>query len=168
MTEVVPVTWKESKRLVALWHRHLPDLAGCRFSSALAIDGEVVAVATAGTPSRVWNEKRRIVISRVAVRPGVDVRENACSRLYGSLCGAAKSLGYVQAWTYTLPEEPGTSLRAAGFENMGLSDGGEWDRPSRARGAARRVEPKRRWRRILNRRATPPETPGDPANGGTP
>lgn len=159
MTEVVPVTWTESKRLVAAWHRHLPDLAGCRFSSALAIDGEVVAVATAGTPSRLWNKLRKIVISRVAVREGVAVRENACSRLYGSLCGAAKHLGYLEAWSYTLPEEPGTSLRAAGFEDMGLTEGGEWDRPSRARAKAKRPEPKRRWRRILSRRSTPT---GDP------
>jgi hypothetical protein len=149
MTEIVPVTWHESRRLVALWHRHLPRLAGSRFSSALAIDGEVVAVATAGTPSRLWNKQRKIVISRVAVREGTDVRQNACSRLYGSLCGAAKYLGYREAWSYTLPEEPGTSLRAAGFEDMGLTRGGEHDRPSRRRQPAVRPDRKRRWRRVL-------------------
>ena len=88
------------------------------------------------------------MISRVATTGA----ENACSKLYGALCRAAKALGYVEAWTYTLPEEPGTSLRAAGFEEMGLTAGGEHDRPkqpNRRRAPAMRPEPKRRWRRRL-------------------
>lgn len=149
MVEIVPVTWKQAQRFIREWHRHLPKLVGCRFAAALAENGDVVAVATAGTAARVWNKERKIGITRVAVRPGVDVEINACSRLYGRLCRAAQALGYREAWTYTLPEEPGISLKAANFEDMGLTDGGEWDRPSRARSRAVRSEPKRRWRRIL-------------------
>jgi hypothetical protein len=37
---------------------------------------------------------------------------------------------------------------------MGLTDGGEWSRPSRARSAAVRPEPKRRWVKPLTREAT--------------
>lgn len=44
-------------------------------------------------------------------------------------------LRYVRFVTYTLPSEPGTSLRAAGFHFDGLTDGGEWSRPSRPRAA---------------------------------
>jgi hypothetical protein len=62
-------------------------------------------------------------------------------------CAAA--LGYSEAWTYTLPEESGISLRAAGFEEMGISRGGEHDRPSRRRALAEQPGPKRRWRRQL-------------------
>jgi hypothetical protein len=70
--------------------------------------------------------------------------------IYGSLCRAAKALGYREAWTYTLPEEPGTSLRAAGFEEMGLTKASEtYSRPSRSRRPAVRPEAKRRWMRIL-------------------
>jgi len=157
MIAVVPCTWKAAQKMVAEWHRHLPALTGARMACALA-DGDEppFAVGTAGTPSRAWNEQRKIVISRIAVRPGTDPTVNGCSRLYGALCRAAEALGYRQAWTYTLPEEPGTSLRAAGFEEMGLTAGGEWDRPSQARGKAARSEPKRRWRRLLGRGRSAP------------
>jgi hypothetical protein len=37
---------------------------------------------------------------------------------------------------------------------MGLTDGGEWSRPSRARPAAVLPEPKRRWVKPLTREAT--------------
>jgi hypothetical protein len=69
--------------------------------------------------------------------------------LYGALCQAGKALGYSEAWTYTLPHEPGTSLRAAGFVDKGLTSGGEWDRPSRRRAIAICPQPKRRWLRVL-------------------
>jgi hypothetical protein len=105
-----------------------------------------VGVAVAGNPSRVWQNEAKLVISRVAT----EGYENACSMLYGALCRAAKALGYVEVWTYTLKDEPGTSLRAAGFMDMGLTDGGEWDRPSRSRQPVLFPEPKRRWLRKLN------------------
>jgi hypothetical protein len=111
----------------------------------LGTDGSPVGVGIAGNPPRVWQGIGRIVITRVATNG----TENACSEIYGALCRAAKALGYREAWTYTLPHEPGTSLRAAGFVDAGMTDGGEWDRPSRARKPATRPERKRRWRRML-------------------
>jgi hypothetical protein len=110
------------------------------------MDGKCVGVGIAGNPPRVWQGTGRIVISRVATT-GAD---NACSAVYGALCRASKALGYREAWTYTLPEESGKSLRAAGFVDKGLTDGGEWSRPSRKREKAVQPEPKRRWLRILN------------------
>lgn len=128
------------------WHRHLPELQGGLFAAQCIDDsGACLGVAVAGNPSRVWQGTGRLVISRVAT----DGHENACSMLYGALCRAGKALGYREAWTYTLPDEPGTSLRAAGFMDMGLTDGGEWDRPSRRRKAAVKPEQKRRWLRML-------------------
>lgn len=104
------------------------------------------AVALAGNGPRVWEGTGRLIITRVAT----DGARNACSMLYGAMCRAGKALGYREAWTYTLPEEPGTSLRAAGFIDMGLTDGGEHDREKRPRKPAVRPEPKRRWRRVLS------------------
>lgn len=141
-----PCTVKEARRRVSEWHRHLPILVGGLFAASVVDDGKCVGVAVAGNPSRSWQGTGRIVISRVATQGA----ENACSMLYGALCRAAKALGYREAWTYTLPDESGTSLRAAGFMDMGLTDGGEWDRPSRARAPAVRSEPKRRWLRRLS------------------
>lgn len=144
---IAPCTVKAALKLVRQWHRHLPDLQGALFAARVLDDsGACVGVGVAGNPSRVWQEQAKIVISRCAT----DGCDNACSALYGALCRAAKALGYREAWTYTLPEEPGTSLRAAGFVDMGLTAGGEHDRPSRRRKAAVRPDPKRRWLRVLH------------------
>jgi hypothetical protein len=143
---IVPLTVKAGLKQVRAWHRHLPNLQGGLFAAGVEdADGQLRGVAIAGNPARSWQGSGRLVISRVAT----DGMENACSALYGALCRAAKALGYREVWTYTLPEEPGTSLRAAGFEDRGLTDGGDWDRPSRSRRSAVRSEPKRRWVRRL-------------------
>ncbi len=143
---LTPCTVKAARKLVAAWHRHLPELQGGLFAVACVdSDGNCLGVAVAGNPCRVWQNTGRLLISRVATA-GAD---NACSMLYGALCRAGKALGYREAWTYTLPEECGASLRAAGFMDMGLTDGGEWDRPSRSRKPALRPDAKRRWLRKL-------------------
>lgn len=141
----MPCTVKAALRWVRETHRHLPQLQGALFAAAWEDGGEIVGVGLAGNPSRVWQRERKIVISRMATIG----TPNACSALYGSLCRAAKALGYVEAWTYTLPEEDGTSLRAAGFEFMGYTHGGSYDRPCRRRDEPVRGEPKGRWRRRL-------------------
>jgi hypothetical protein len=140
-----PITVKAATAWVRQSHRHLPDVQGGLFAVAIKSGDELRGVAIAGNPSRVWQGTGRIVISRVST----DGAENGCSMLYGAICRAAKALGYREAWTYTLPDEPGTSLRAAGFIDMGLTKGGEWSRPSRARSPAIRPEKKRRWMRPL-------------------
>jgi hypothetical protein len=139
-------TVKAAVRFVREHHRHLPSVQGGLFAARVVdYEGSTRGVGIAGNPARAWQGTGRIVITRIAT----DGAPNACSMLYGALCAAAKSLGYIEAWTYTLPEEPGTSLRAAGFEDMGLTDGGEHDRPSRRRKPAVRPDKKRRWRRRL-------------------
>ncbi len=143
---LAPCTVKSALKQVRTWHRRLPDLQGGLFAvQCVDDDGSCLGVAVAGNPSRVWQGQAKLVISRVAT-PGT---ENACSMLYGSLCRAAKALGYREAWTYTMLDEPGTSLRAAGFVDMGVTDGGEHSRPSRYRKPAKNSEPKRRWLRQL-------------------
>jgi hypothetical protein len=136
----------EAMRRVGEWHRHLPKVTGGLFAAAVEADGECVGVAIAGRGARVWEGTGRIVITRVATTEA----RNACSMLYGAICRAAQALGYREAWTYTLGDEPGTSLRAAGFNEVGTTGGGEWSRPSRIREAAVRPDKKRRWRRVLN------------------
>jgi hypothetical protein len=140
-------TIRRAQCLVSVWHRHLKRIQGGLFAvQVIDSNGDPVGVGIAGNPCQEWQGSGRFVITRVATS-GAD---NACSMIYGALCRAGKALGYHEAWTYTLPEEPGTSLRAAGFIDMGLTDGGEYDRPSRARKPAVRPEPKRRWLRPLS------------------
>ncbi len=47
--------------------------------------------------------------------------------------------------TYTLPDEGGASLRAAGFRLATESRGGSWDRESRPREDVSPLDPKWRW-----------------------
>lgn len=150
---IAPCTVKAAIKQVAAWHRHLPELQGALFAAKVVFAGECVAVAVFGNPSRVWQNTGRGVITRVAAKENLPrVGEHAapaCTMLYGSLCRAAKALGYREAWTYTLPGEPGVSLLAAGFIDMGMTEGGEHNRAKRRRKPAVRPEPKRRWLRRL-------------------
>lgn len=150
---ICPVTGKRAIAWIAETHRHLPKLQGALFAVGVEEGGRLMAVGTAGNPPRVWQGTGRFVITRVAAESvAVAADEHArpyCTMIYGALCRAGKALGYREAWTYTLPEEPGTSLRAAGFEDMGMTRAEEWDRPSGPRSKAVRAEAKRRWRRVL-------------------
>jgi hypothetical protein len=115
-------------------------------------DGVVWAVAMACNPPPAWQGTGRVVIGRVASAGA----PNGCSMLYAALCRAAQALGYVEAWTYTLDHEPGTSLKAAGFEDMGFTDeDAEWNRAGRPRRAAVCPGAKRRWRRVLDAKESP-------------
>lgn len=143
-----PCTVKAATKYVLENHRHLKKVNGGRFAVAAHDGTRIVGVGVVGNGPRVWEGTGKMIITRVAT----DGTRNACSLILGALCRAGASLGYTEAWTYTLPEEPGTSLKAAGFEDMGLTDGGEHDRPSRPRKPAVRPEPKRRWRRVLSAR----------------
>jgi len=67
--------------------------------------------------------------------------------LYGALRRAALALGYrpENVLTYTLANEPGTSLRAAGWHAVERTKGESWNRPGRARDDRHPTVPKVRW-----------------------
>jgi hypothetical protein len=150
---IAPITVKAAQLLVAEWHRHLKAVQGGLFAAALTKAGVMVGVGIAANPARVWQGTGKFVIARIAVKDGV---HNGCSMLYGALCRAGKALGYSEAWTYTLPHEPGTSLRAAGFKAMGMTRAEEHSREKRPRKPAVNAGPKQRWVRYLS----------SPASGG--
>lgn len=63
-------------------------------------------------------------------------RDCSCSKETGVTeirTRAAFALGYERIGTYTLPEEGGASLRAAGWKLLGKRGGGTWDRRLRPR-----------------------------------
>lgn len=162
---VRPMTVKAAIDWVRKTHRHLPVIQGGLFATSVQRDGRTVAAGIAVNPARVWQGTGRVVIGRVAAIPGLEaVGEHAspaCTMILGSLCRAAKALGYVEAWTYTLPDESGASLRAAGFQHKGETKGEEWDRPSRARCAAVSPAKKGRWMRQLAQGIAAPTGGGD-------
>ncbi len=143
--ELRPIGVREACAVVKCMHRHLPRIVGGLFASAAFVRGELVGVAVASLPkARLSRDGFTVEITRVAT----DGHPNACSRLYAALCRASAAVGYRRAITFTRLDEPGTSLRGAGFEQAGVTREQTWSRPSRARrGERSRV---RRWVRLLH------------------
>ena len=53
--------------------------------------------------------------------------------LYAAASRAARAMGYKRLITYTLKEEPGTSLKAAGWTALYNTTGKSWNMPGRPR-----------------------------------
>jgi hypothetical protein len=65
--------------------------------------------------------------------------------LYAAAWRAARAMGYRRLITYTLATEPGTSLRAVGFREVGAVKGRSWHTPSRPRVDKTPLQDKLRW-----------------------
>ena len=137
-----PCTVARALPFIRRVHRRLPKLQGAMWAVGAWRDEELVGVAVVGHPARELMDDDTLAVLRVAVMEGMP---NACSMLYGSCSRAAKAMGAVNLVTYTHGDESGVSLKAAGWIDGGLTDGGEWDRPGRPRQLALDPEPKRRW-----------------------
>jgi hypothetical protein len=144
--KVRPISLNAARDWIASVHRHLRrPITGWLFGVEVLDDGgNRIGVACAGRPkARMLQDGETCEITRVAVLEG---HRNACSFAYGALRRAAAALGYTRIITYTLDaEEPGSSLRGAGFVDEGPAGGGEADRPSRRRKPVEQTGIKRRW-----------------------
>lgn len=131
LLEITPVTLREARAFVDQHHRHHRSPQGGIFAVAVSDQaGSVRGVAIVGRPvARNASDGWTAEVTRVAT----DGTRNACSMLYGAAWRAAKAMGYRRIITYTLKDEPGTSLRAAGWTVIGETKGGSWDRKTRPR-----------------------------------
>lgn len=128
--EVVPMTLREARAYVDRIHRHHRAPQGGLFAIGAAEDDEIVGVVIVGMPvARMLADGYTCEVTRLAS----DGSRNACSMLYRAAWRAARAMGYRRLVTYTLPEEGGTSLRAAGFALIGEAGGGAWNRPNSGR-----------------------------------
>lgn len=117
---VVPMTLAEANAFIRQWHRHHKPVPGCKFCLGCA-DENIHGVAIVGRPvARALDNGWTLEVTRVAT----DATRNACSMLYAAAWRATKALGYTRLGTYTLPEEGGASLRAAGWRLVGEAGGG--------------------------------------------
>ncbi len=125
-----PISFVEACAFVAKHHRHHRPPQGWKFGVA-ANDGErVVGVAMVGRPvARHADDGWTLEVTRCCT----DGAANAASMLYGACWRAARALGYRRLITYTLAEERGVSLFAAGWRVVGQTPGGSWSSPSRPR-----------------------------------
>jgi hypothetical protein len=131
--QIVPVDLKTANEFVRKLHRHSRPVVGHRFSVGVACEhGILRGVAIVGRPVSQWlDDGKAAEVTRLCT----DGTHNACSMLYGAARRAAKALGYSPVYTYTLPDEGGASLRAAGFrldkENAGGCSASWHSRPNR-------------------------------------
>lgn len=125
---LIPVTLEAANDFVRQHHRHHKPVTGQKFSAGVA---EIAYTGIIGGEDLAWSEwpiLRGVAIASRPVAPKLDDgvtleitrcctdgAPNACSMLYGAIRRAARALGYTRILTYTLPEEGGASLRAAGF-----------------------------------------------------
>jgi hypothetical protein len=127
---VVPVTLEEANAFVEAFHRHHKPVIGHKFSIGVTDGKAMTGVAIVGRPvARGNDDGMTLEVNRCCT----DGTRNACSMLYGAAWRAAKAMGYRRLITYTLPEEGGASLRAAGWTCIGQRGGGNWNTPARPR-----------------------------------
>jgi len=140
--ELVPLTQREALAFVEAHHRHHRPPRGDVFRIGAAVGERVVAVAIVGRPvARRLDDGWTLEVLRLCS----DGTRNACSFLYGAAWRAARALGWRRLVTYTLPEEGGASLRAAGWRCVGEAGGGSWSRRARPRIDTHPQQLKLRW-----------------------
>lgn len=128
--ELQPITYGEACTFIDEHHRHHLPPQGWKYGIAVNDGEKVVGVVTIGRPvSRMLDNGWTLEVTRCCT----DGTKNAASKLYGAAWRAAKALGYKRLITYTLSEEPGISLRAAGWQDVYTTDGGSWSRTERPR-----------------------------------
>ena len=139
---LTPVTLAEANAFVSAHHRHHKPATGHIASLAVSDGQRVVGVAIVGRPvARALQDGWTAEVTRLCT----DGTRNACSMLYAAAWRAARALGYRRLVTYTLPEEGGASLRAAGWRCIGAAGGGSWNTPSRPRVDTHPLQRKLRW-----------------------
>lgn len=146
---IVHVELKDANSFIAAFHRHHKPVVGHRFSIGVEACGSLVGVVVVGRPvARMSDQRNLLEVTRLCTNG----EPHACSALYAAAARAGKDMGYHGIQTFILASELGTSLKAAGWLDLGPSSGGDWNRPSR--GGRRRdqpEDPKRKYGKALTR-----------------
>jgi L-amino acid N-acyltransferase YncA len=139
---LVPCTISDASAFVAQHHRHHKPPQGGLFAVAVAEGETVVGVAIVGRPvARRSDDGWTAEVTRLATTGA----RNACSMLYRAAWRACRALGYHRLVTFTLDTEPGSSLRGAGFREVGRTGGRSWSVPSRPRVDKHPLQERIRW-----------------------
>jgi hypothetical protein len=113
---VIPLTLKAANEFVANHHRHHGAVTGgLDYFRIGAVDEEGVLRAVA-IVSRPPNRNSDDGVTCEVVRLASDGTRNACSFLYSASARIAREMGFKRLITYTLEQETGASLRAAGWK----------------------------------------------------
>jgi len=142
--QLQPITLREARAFVTEHHRHHKAPQGGLFALGLNDGATVVGVVIVGRPvARYFDDGWTAEVTRLCVLEG---QRNACSRLYQAAKRAAQALGYRRVLTYILANEPGVSLKAAGWKLINPNaGGGSWSKPSRPRVDSHPLGQKQLW-----------------------
>lgn len=129
---VVSLSLTEANEMVAKHHRHHQPLAIQLFSLGLEdIQAQkLVGAAIMARPvARALDDTETVEIARLVT----DGTPNACSALMGAVAKAVWALGYSRLTTYIGEDEPGTSLKAAGWKKVSDTRPKSWAASDRDR-----------------------------------
>lgn len=140
----IPLTLETANLFIESHHRHNKPVVGGKYSLGLMKDGQLIGVAVAGRPiARLMDNGKNLEILRVCVLEGYP---GACSKLYGRMKAIGQLFGYEKIFTYTLPSESGSSLKAIGAVVVATVQPQEWNRAGRHRESQRIFkQEKLRW-----------------------
>jgi hypothetical protein len=121
--KTVRIELKEANEFVLKMHRHHKPVVGHRFSIGCEEGGKLVGCAIIGRPVARQTDQRNVAeVTRLVT----DGTKNACSFLYAQAAQAAKELGFESIQTFILKSETGVSLKASGWQKIGLTKLGSW------------------------------------------
>ena len=139
---IQPVNFDEAEVYIAKIHRHHRPPLGCRICLGVNDGEKLVGVLTAGRPvSRHLDDGVTLEVTRCCT----DGTKNACSIPYAAAWRAAQAIGYSRMVTYTLPDEGGASLRAAGWVCVADVKATPWTNNTRVRADDHPICDKWRW-----------------------
>lgn len=143
-----PIGIRDANAFVAKYHRHCCATwrNGGKFAISLRDSSTaVVGVVIVGRPvARALDDIVTAEVLRLCVLPNAP--KNSCSTLYRAAWRTWRSMGGTRMVTYTLQEEPGASLRGAGWTVAAQVRGHQWHRDGRHRETRDLYDkPKVRW-----------------------
>ena len=110
--ELQPIHRDEAFAFIKRHHRHLGPPTSWKFGVAVNDGATVRGVVCVGRPvARHMDDGYTAEVTRCCT----DGAKNAASMLYAAAWRASRALGYRRLVTYSLVEEGGASLRAAGW-----------------------------------------------------
>ena len=142
MIQAVPLELSAANEFVKILHRHHDPVHRDKWRIGASKDGKLVGVIQVGRPvSRMLDDGKTVEVVRLCT----DGTKDVCSFLYSKAARVAKEMGYEKIITYILCTETGTSLRACGWQEDGVTSGGHWSRPSRKRSTTAPTIQKKRY-----------------------
>jgi len=128
LLELVPTTYKHACSFILKHHRHHLPPQGWKFGIAVRHGPDVVGCITVGRPIARLNDNG---FTLEVTRCCTSGYYNAASMLYAAAWRAVKAMGYTRLITYTLKDEPGTSVISAGFKFVHHTRRDHWKRKNR-------------------------------------